>query len=248
MITAIILTKNEEAMIADCIKSVSFCEEVILIDNYSADNTTAIAKKMKAEVYLYNDKSYAKKREFGRRKAKGNWLLYLDADERITGELADNIKKIINSDKDSFDAYKIKRKNYYFGTREWPSTETFIRLFKKKSLKGWSGMIHETAQVEGEIGEIEGYINHYTHRDLASMLNKTIEWSAVEAQLRYEMHHPEMAGWRFFRVMITAFYDSFIRQKGYKAGTAGLIESIYQSYSLFITYARLWELQQSGAN
>jgi hypothetical protein len=76
------------------------------------------------------------------------------------------------------------------------------------------------------------------------MLNKTIDWSQTEAQLRYSGKHPKMAGWRFFRVMATGFFNSYIRQKGYKAGTAGLIESIYQGYSMFITYARLWEMQQ----
>ena len=76
------------------------------------------------------------------------------------------------------------------------------------------------------------------------MLDKTIEWSKVEAETRFQMNHPKMTWWRFPRVMITAFLDSYFRQGGYKIGVAGLIESVYQAFSIFVTYARLWELQQ----
>ena len=75
------------------------------------------------------------------------------------------------------------------------------------------------------------------------MLDKTIQWSKIEAELRYKSGHPPMSWWRFIRVMLTAFYDSYIKQKGYSVGTAGFIESMFQAYSMFITYARLWEMQ-----
>ncbi len=76
------------------------------------------------------------------------------------------------------------------------------------------------------------------------MLNKTIEWSNEEAMARLESNHPKMTWWRFPRVMITAFLGYYVKQGGWKVGTAGLIESIYQSFSAFVTYARLWELQR----
>ena len=78
------------------------------------------------------------------------------------------------------------------------------------------------------------------------MLNKTIEWSSAEAMLRYNAGHPQMTWWRFPRVMLTAFFDSYIKQQGFRAGAIGLIESIYQSFSIFITYAKLWELQRNA--
>jgi hypothetical protein len=76
------------------------------------------------------------------------------------------------------------------------------------------------------------------------MLNKTIEWSKIEAQLRLNAHHPKVVWWRLIRVMLTGFWDSYIKQGGWKAGTAGFIESIYQAYSMFVTYATLWEMQK----
>lgn len=244
-ISAVILCKNAEELIADCIDSVSFCDEVIIIDDNSTDRTPEIAKMMGASVYPYSNESFAKKRNLGLKKAKGKWVLYLDVDERLSPELQESIKKIVESKRDVYSAYQLQRKNFYLGKNEWPTIEKMARLFKKTKLEEWYGDLHETARVDGPIGEItDGIIMHFTHQDLAGMVNKTIKWSKIEAELRYNAGHPKMSWWRFYRVMLTAFYDSYVKQKGYKVGTAGLIESMYQSFSMFITYARLWEMQQ----
>ena len=244
-ISAVILTKNAESLIADCIDSASFCDEIIVIDDASTDRTVELAKHLGATVYPYTFESFAKKRNLGLKKAKGKWILYLDVDERLSPELVTEIKAILERKKDIYAAYRLQRKNYYLGNHEWPTLEKLERLFKRSKLEEWYGDLHESPRVNGDIGDITtGYIKHYTHQNLGSMLNKTIRWSKVEAELRFSAHHPKMTWWRFFRVMLTGFYDSYIKQKGYKVGTAGLIESLFQAYSMFITYARLWELQQ----
>jgi hypothetical protein len=145
----------------------------------------------------------------------------------------------------SIAAYKIKRKNFYLGENEWPKIEEMERLFKRDKLIGWKGKIHESPVYDGDTGRVDGFILHYTHRNLKQMLNKTIEWSDVESRIRLESNHPKMSWWRFPRVLFTGFFGSYITQKSYKMGTAGLIESIFQSFSLFITYAKLWELQNN---
>jgi glycosyltransferase involved in cell wall biosynthesis len=245
-ISAIILTKNSENLLADCIESIKeLAGEIIVIDDKSTDRTVDLAKHLgarveKADVSL----NFADKRNLGLKKAKGKWILYIDADERVTPELSRSIQFITNLKKPECQAYKILRKNYYFGNHEWPFIEVLERLFEKSSLKGWHGPVHETPKVNGKIGELNGLLLHYTHRDLTSMVNKTIEWSKIEAELRFKSNHPPVVWWRFPRVIITGFFNSYIRQKGYKAGTVGLLESIYQSFSMFITYARLWEMQQ----
>jgi len=248
-ISAIILTRNSENLIADCIDSVSFCDEIIIIDEYSTDRTAELAKHLGAFVFPYTSDSFAKKRDLGFKKAKGRWILYLDADERVSPQLRDSIKSILQRNKDIYAAYKVQRKNFYLGNNEWPTMEKLERLFKRSKLEEWYGDLHESPRVNGDIGEIhEGFILHHTHQDLTSMLNKTIQWSVIEAELRVKSHHPQMTWWRFYRVMAIAFYDSYIRQKGYKVGTAGLIESMFQAFSIFITYARLWEIQQKKKN
>lgn len=247
-ISAIILTKNAEEVIGDCIDSVKFCDEIIIIDDGSTDRTLEIAKILDVKIFSVISRNFAERRNFGAKKAKGEWLLYIDSDERISSELRENIKRVIESKHDDFEAYRLQRKNFYFGNHEWPFIEKLERLFKKESLEEWYGELHESAKVKGEIGELEGFLLHYTRRDLTTMVNKTIAWSEIEAELRFNAHHPQMTWWRFPRVMITAFWDSYVRQKGYKAGTAGVVESIYQAFSMFITYARLWEMQNKVRN
>jgi glycosyltransferase involved in cell wall biosynthesis len=244
-ISGIVITQNEENLIADCLDSLSFCNEIIIVDNNSSDRTREVAEKMGVKVFQHSSSDFSEARNFGFRKTTNEWILYIDADERLTKELISSIKdQALNAANNEFSAFKIKRKNFYFGNHEWPYIERQERLFKKNEFGGWYGKLHESPKVKGRIGELDGYLLHYTHRDLTSMVNKTIKWSKIEAELRFESGHPKMTWWRFPRVMLTAFFDSYIRQKGWRVGTIGLIESMYQSFSAFITYARLWELQQ----
>ncbi|OGH14276.1 MAG: hypothetical protein A2687_01470 [Candidatus Levybacteria bacterium RIFCSPHIGHO2_01_FULL_38_26] len=244
-ISAIIIAKNEEEMIADCLDSLRFCSEKIVVDSGSEDRTVEIAHRFGAKVYSLETNDFSKLRNFGLDKAKGDWILYVDADERVSSKLREEVSNLTKM-QDRFkgmSAYYLKRKNFYLGNHEWPHIEKLERLFKRGVLKGWKGRLHESPIFEGEAGELDGFLVHYTHRDLTSMLNKTIDWSRVEAELRFRAGHPNVTWWRLARVMVTAFFDYFIRQKGWKAGAVGIIESIYQSFSIFVTYARLWEMQ-----
>lgn len=243
-ISAVILSKDSEELIKDCIDSVKFCDEIIVVDAGSRDKTVNIALGKGAKVINSEPGNYALSRNLGLKKASYEWILYVDTDERVTKQLRDNIKSQTSNLKSNIVAYRIKRKNFYFGNHEWPYVEKLERLFRKENLKGWYGKIHESPIIEGKVGTLDGYLLHYTHRNLSSMVEKTLEWSKIEAELRFRANHPKMTWWRFPRVMTTAFLDSFVRQEGYKAGVIGLIESMYQSFSIFVTYARLWELQR----
>ena len=117
-------------------------------------------------------------------------------------------------------------------------------FFRRDGIRGWEGELHETAKVKGDIADFVSPMLHFTHRDFSSMVEKTNSWSEKEAELRMIAHHPKITWWRFPRVMLAAFYHSYITEKGWKVGTAGLLESMFQAFSIFITYAKLWELQQ----
>lgn len=243
-LSVLILTKNEEKNISECLTSASFANEKIVVDAESSDKTVEIAQKEGAKIFVNAFKDFADQRNFALSKASGSWVLYIDADERVTESLRDNIKYQISNVKcTEIVALKIKRKNFYFGNHEWPYIEKMERLFRKDALMGWQGPLHETPIIKGKVGELEGFLLHFTHRDLSSMLRKTIEWSGIEAHLRFKAGHPKMTWWRFPRVMLTEFWKFYFKQGGFKAGTIGLIESLYQAFSIFITYARLWELQ-----
>ena len=242
-ISAIIITRNEEARIEKCLSSLAWVDDIVVVDNGSTDNTRGIAQKQGATVISSGKtRDFAKLRNIGKEKAHGEWLLYIDADETVTQELAKEIKKAVSGQLSAVSGYEIRRKNYYLG-HEWPGDEHILRLMRKDALGQWYGELHETARVQGEKGRLNAPILHDTHRSLTEMVAKTNEWSTVEAKLRFDAGHPPVVWWRFVRVMLTAFFDSFIRQGGWRVGVVGWIESIYQAFSMFITYAKLWELQ-----
>ena len=242
-ITVIVLARNEEKMIEDCLISVKFASEIIVVDSTSTDKTIDIAKEHGAKIITDTSNDFSAKRNLGLQRATSEWVLYVDADERVTEKLKDSMLQRMNGSGTLPNAFRVRRQNYYLGNYAWPSVEKLERFFKKDVLEGWKGALHESPVVKGDIGELEGYLLHYSHRDLSLMVAKTNEWSETEAYLRLSAHHPKMSWWRFPRVMIGAFFDSYIGQGGWRVGTAGLIESIYQAFSIFITYAKLWELQ-----
>lgn len=247
-LSVIVLAKNEEKIIRDCLESVEWADEIILVDSGSTDKTPEIAKKMGVKVIDIPSQKleFAKWRNKGLEAAQGEWVLYVDADERVTPELKREIKALIRG-APSAAAYEIPRKNFYLGKElryggAWP--DYVRRLFLKRKLKRWVNELHEHPIVEGEWGKLKNPLLHLTHRDFSSMIEKTSQWSKIEAELLYQSKHPKMTGWRFLRMMLTEFWDRGIKKQGLRDGTVGWIEVIFQMFSRFITYARLWERQQ----
>ncbi|OGH16040.1 MAG: hypothetical protein A3C30_00710 [Candidatus Levybacteria bacterium RIFCSPHIGHO2_02_FULL_40_18] len=256
MISVLIITKNDGDVIGDCIKSVKdLADEIIVVDGGSEDNTVEISEKLGAKVVRNPFKNFSDQRNLALSLAKGDWVFYIDSDERATPAFISEVKNRIRAVGlfDSFDraqdksaqdkdigGFRIRRKTFYLG-KDWGFTDKVERVFRKDKLKGWHGVVHETPEFEGRLETISESILHYTHRNLEQMVVKTNEWSEFEADLRSKANHPKMNVFRFFRVMITGFLRSYISEKGYKNGTAGLIESIYQAFSMFVTYVKLWE-------
>lgn len=240
-VSAIVIARNEAVRLPTCLKSLSWTDELIVVDNGSTDTTAEIAKKYHALVVSAKTDEFSALRDAGAKRAQGKWLLYVDADETVSTNLAAEIKTVIRDSKAA--AYFIPRDNFYMGHR-WPYRDGMIRLIRRDALVRWEGKLHEHAVINGSVGTLSNSFIHMTHRTLEEMVAKTNEWSDVEAKLRFEANHPHVTWWRLFRVMITGFIDSFFRQGGWKAGVVGWIESMYQAFSMFITYAKLWELQQ----
>jgi len=243
-IDVLILANNEEGVIKDAIESVKgWAENIVVIDAKSTDKTVEIAKKYGAQVFEHDFKDFSDQRNFAFTKAESPWVFYLDADERATEEFLDELRiKIESLSDDEVGGFIVKRKTFYFG-HDWGFVDEVARIFRVSKFGKWTGVVHETPVVSGQLIKIDSPILHFTHRNLEQMVEKTNEWSNFEAELRLKAHHPKMRSWRFFRVMLSAFIKSYVKDKGYKNGTYGLIESIYQSFSMFITYAKLWELQ-----
>lgn len=245
MISVLIITKNDWDVIADCIKSVKdLADEIIVVDGGSEDNTIEVSEMLGARVVKNTFRDFSDQRNLALSLAKKDWVFYIDSDERATPEFIKEVRLKTQdlSSGSNIGGFYVQRKTFYLG-RDWGFSDHVERIFRKDKLKGWHGVVHETPVVEGRLETISEPILHYTHRNLEQMVAKTNEWSEFEADLRAKAHHPKMNVFRFARVMITGFLHSYISEKGYKNGTAGLIESIYQAFSMFITYAKLWERQ-----
>ncbi|MBU3935533.1 glycosyltransferase family 2 protein [Patescibacteria group bacterium] len=251
-LSIVILAGNEEKMIGDCLKSCLWADQIVLVAANSTDKTVTIAQKIAPQIKIikttdqYN-KNFSKWRNLGLKAATGNWIFYVDADERITPELKKEIKDIISSNQTQ-NWYVIPRANYYLGKRvkHGGSYPDYVkRLFQKKYLKKWQGQLHEEPLIEGHPGYLKSDLLHYTHRDLSSMIKKTNSWTDMEAEEIYRLGHPPIVPWRIFRMMLTKFWQRLIVQGMWKDGTVGWISVIFEVFDTFIIYAKVWEKQQS---
>jgi (heptosyl)LPS beta-1,4-glucosyltransferase len=253
-LSVVIIARNEEEMIGGAIESADFADKVIVVDGGSDDNTVPTARQAGAEVFQIKQKklNFSRWRNQALKYADGDWVFYLDADERITKKLKSKLEEIINQNKNQmpkYSAYAIPRENYYLGKRvkhggSWP--DYVIRFFYRPNFKQWKGKLHEQPEFEGRLKHLQAPLDHYTHRDLTSMLKKSIKWTESEAKLLYSSDHPKVTWWRIGRMMLTKFWQRLIKQGAWKDGTVGWINAIFEVFNTFIIYARLWEKQKNG--
>ena len=246
-ISAVIITKNEEKMITGCLRTLSWADEIVIVDTGSTDKTNAIAKKYKARIVNYDGPaSYAQWRNKGLKEAKGEWILYVDADERVTPSLRQEIINLVSQQHSVYVASAIPRRNFIFGKEfkhggQWPDYQK--RFFKKSNLMKWIGKVHEEPDFKGKLGYIKNPMLHIKHETLTEMVEKTNDWSEVEGKLMFEAHHPPMTIVRFGSVALREFWLRMIKQMAFLDGGEGIIYAMYQVFSRFISYAKLWELQ-----
>ena len=245
-LSAVILTLNEEKVIKDCLESVcKWVDEIVVVDSCSTDRTKEIAKKYTEKIFTYKLASFAKQREFGADKAGGDWILYLDADERVNKDLRFEIEKEIERNQCS--AYRMPRQNYFYGNKirfggYWPDYVT--RLFKKKNLLGWQGKIHESAKFKGELGRLDSPLVHLGHRSVSDGFAKSLVWTKMEAELFYKAGHPKVTALRVLKVGLWEFCFRYIKKQGFRDGFIGFMEAIIQAWNRLMVYIQLWELQE----
>mgnify|MGYP000123685880 CR=1 FL=1 len=241
-ISVVIHTYNEEKNIVECIQSARLLtDSIILIDMESTDNTVEIAKKENVQVYSFPHSNYVEPaREFGVSKAQKKWVFLLDADERITKDLAKEIKELTSQ----HTHYKIPRKEFF--NRKiwlkhggwWPNYQT--RLFIKNSLDKWPAQIHSTPVFKGSTGFLKNALLHYSKNDYSEVVKKTVIFEDIESDLLLAAGRP-VSTLTFFRKFLGELYRRLIKYRGFLDGPVGIIESIYQAYSKTITYLFLYE-------
>lgn len=252
LITVLIEVFNEEKNIKECIKSAKLVtNKIIVVDMESRDKTIFVARKLGAEIYSFPFSFYVEPaRKFGIEKVKTDWVFILDADERVTKELAEEVLRQVQDEKITY--YKIPRKNI-FGKAKWLKyggwwPDYQIRLIKKSSFIDWPAEIHSSPKIKGNGGFLKNPLIHYFHGDLEKMVAKTIIFEEKESDLLYK------AGRKadvliFFRKFFGELWRRMFANFGFLDGAFGIIESIYQAFSKTITYLLLYEknLKKTGS-
>lgn len=243
-LSALLLVKNEEEILGDCLSQLKFVDEIIVLDQNSKDQTKKIAQRFTKNVFSTKSENFAENRNVLLAHAKGEWLLYLDADERLTENLISEIKNKIIAPK--YPAYYFARKNIILGHEMkhggwWPDYAP--RLFQKGNLVEWTGMVHESPHINGEFGYLKNPLIHKTARSMSKMLEKSIKWAKVEAELRYNAGQSQVNILKVIKASVFEFTNRYFMKKALLDGTIGLIESIYQALHTVMVLTYLWELQ-----
>lgn len=241
-ISVIIITGNEEKNIKDCLKSVSWADEIIVVDSESKDKTVEIAKEFTDKVVIHKWEGYAAQKSYALNLASNEWVLSLDADERVMPELAEEIMTMKFNDSD---AYKIHRENYFLGKKikycGW-GNDYQLRLFRKSKTKLTDRLVHEGFVVEGNISTLKNSMKHYSYENLKEGFAKINEYSSLEANEKYKRKN--VSGSTIFFYPVIAFLQHYIFRKGFLDGTHGLLISLMHAMTKLQVQMKMWELQR----
>lgn len=245
LISAIVLSKNEEKNIARCILSLLWCDEIIVIDDNSTDNTVNVAKEYKVKLYQHIlNNNFAQQRNFGLENATGEWILFVDADEVVSERLRKEILSCVYA-KNKINAYSVKRIDTMWG-REFRYGDSgnirFVRLGRKGCGK-WEGKVHEQWNIHGSIGRLTAPLYHYPHQTVCEFVSEVNHYSTIRAEELFEKNVSVQGIDVIIYPKAKFMYNYFIRL-GFLDGIEGFIYSVIMSFHSFLVRAKLWLLWQ----
>lgn len=241
MISAVVLARNEEKNITKCIASLKWCGEIVVIDDFSEDRTVEAAEKSGAKVYRHKlEDDFSAQRNFGLEKAKGDWLLFVDADERVSQELRDEVIQIIAVSVTQ-NGFLLRRRDILWG-RELKYGETgkikLLRLARKNAGK-WRRKVHEIWDVTGEIGELKSHLVHYPHQTISEFIADINRYSTLHAgELAKEGKKSNIVKVIFWPKM--KFLHKWIFKLGLLDGVPGFVVSGVMAFHSFLSWGKLW--------
>ncbi len=248
MISALVHTFNEEKNIERCLSSLSWADEIVIVDMGSTDKTLEIAKSYDTTIFNHPYTGFVEPaRNFGIEKAHGDWIMIVDADEEISKSLSHYLSVEAKSPK--YDFYRIARKNIIFGrwikrSGWWPDYQ--IRFFKKGSIK-WTEKIHGVPLTHGTGTDIEASedlsITHYNYQNLEQYVERLNRYTSISAKELYLANEKFLLK-NLIESPAKEFINRFFVWEGYKDGIHGLGLSLLQSFSELIVYLKLWELEK----
>lgn len=244
MVSAIVLAKNEEGNIGECLKALRWCDEIVVIDDYSTDGTAELAKKHGAKVFkrhLADD--FAAQRNFGLEKAKGEWVLFVDADERVSKALACEIKQRITHAGPETVVFCVRRVDVVWG-RALKHGETgsswLLRLAKRKAgVNRWKRAVHEFWDVDGCPDDLSEPLFHYPHQTLREFVSEVDYYSSLHARANLA----EGKASSILKVIFwprAKFISGWVFRMGFLDGMPGFMVAMMMSFHSFLAWSKLW--------
>lgn len=242
-ISVVVLTKNEESCIADCLDSVKPADEVIVVDDESMDRTIEIARKFTDKIFSRKMDVEGRHRNWAYAKARNNWVLSLDADEKVTPELLVEISQAIKSP--DFVSFAVPLRNfigdYWVRYGGWyPASK--VRLFRKDKFKYEEAEVHPRVFIDGRCGRLKSDIIHKGYPDLEHFLSSVNRQSTLEAK-KWVNTGRKMSLARIIWRTADRFFRRYLRKKGYKDGLYGFIIAYFDSFYQVISYAKFREMK-----
>ena len=243
-ISAVLIVKNEADLLRPCLESVTWCDEIVIMDSGSTDGTLEIAKEFTDKIFIETDwQGFGVQRQRAQAKVSTNWIFMIDADERVTPELKASIQHIISED-DQTAVYATPRLSWVFGrfirhcgwypvyvTRLYPATKGRYRDDK----------VHEKVYADDgiQVKQLSGDLLHYTYKDMENYLVKSANYAAAWAEQRKARgkHASLLQG---FLHGIGCFIKMYIVRAGFLDGRQGFLLSLLSAHSTFVKYADLW--------
>jgi glycosyltransferase involved in cell wall biosynthesis len=242
-ISVILATFNEEKNIRDCLESVKWADEIVLVDGSSTDKTVSIARKYTQNITVKdNPVMFHLNKQLAIEKAKGDWILYLDADERVTSELKQELQQAVTEEK--YQGYWLPRKNIIFG--KWIEHTGWYPDFKLRFFRNGLAYlpcknVHEEPVLKGEAGYLKNPLLHYNYTDVSQFVDR-LNHSYTENDRNVFIAKGKSIRWSdMLHAPVDEFLKRFYLQEGYQDGTHGLAISLLQSFSALVTFIKIWE-------
>ena len=247
-LSVILITKNEEANLKECLESVSFANEIIVVDSQSSDKTQEIAKSFGAKLEITTDwPGFGPQKNRALNLATQEWVLSIDADERVTPELKKEILAVISS-KESANCYAIPRSSWYCGRFMKHSgwyPDYVDRLFKRGTAKFSDHLVHERLLPSGSVGQLQNHFLHYSFKDFSQVLKKIDAYSTASAEQAYLKGKRSSVG-KAVGHGLWAFFRTYVLRLGFLDGAQGLALAISNAEGTYYRYIKIWLLEQSG--
>lgn len=250
-LSVIVLTKNYEALLENCLRSVAgWADEIIIVDGLSTDATIPIAKKYTDKIFQHPWLgSFSEERNFGIERASMDWCLQIDPDERVTSEFRQSVDELLSKN-NLCDAYEFRKKNYFFGHFMGHGGWHHYSLhFFKRTKARYEGIVHETLKVSGSVGKIEAAVEHFPFTSITQFLQRHNRYSTLEAEDEKRVHGflpDEVILYNLQKKSLKRFFKFFVKKKGFLDGIHGFLFSVLFAWVHFINWAKYWELTREG--